>query len=70
MSTRIVLRSRSDGLYVSGALTWSSHIAQAETFPNAQAADDFARSHRLKQMEIIVHRETGADLHIPLDRLS
>jgi hypothetical protein len=67
VATRILLRSRKDGLFVSGALTWSPRLAQAELFPNALAAQQFARTHGLKQMEIIIMREKMTDLRIPLD---
>jgi hypothetical protein len=67
MATRILLRSREDGRFVSGDLTWSPQLAQAELFPNALSAEQFARDHGLKQMEIIVMREKMTDLRIPLD---
>jgi hypothetical protein len=68
MATRILLRSRADGRFVSGVLAWSSDSKHAHEFQNAQAADSFAREHSLRKMEIVVIRETGPQLRIPLDR--
>ena len=67
MVTRIFLRSREDGRFVSGDLTWSQQLAQAELFPNALSAEQFARTHKLKRMEIIIMREKMTDLRVPLD---
>jgi hypothetical protein len=67
MATRILLRSRQNGLFVSGALTWSPTSQQAHEFPSAHAADDFARENGLKRMEIVVLREKGLLLRISLD---
>lgn len=68
MATRILLRSRKDGLFVSGERTWSPRLAEAELFPNALSAEQFARAHKLKRMEIIIMREKMTDLRIPLDQ--
>ena len=67
MTIRIILRSPTDGLFVSGVITWSPHEAEAQVFPNAKAADEFVRSHRLKNMEIVVLRENVPQLRVPLD---
>lgn len=69
MVTRIILRSRVDGRFASGAFTWTPYSELAEEFPNALAANQFADSHVLKGMEIIVIREKLPDLRIPLDRI-
>ena len=66
MTTHFILRSRADGLFVCGAAAWSAFAAQAKAFPNAKAADEFVRSQRLKNMEIVVLRENAAQLRIPL----
>jgi hypothetical protein len=68
MAIRVLLRSRTDGLFVSGEATWSPHAAHAQTFPTAKSANAFAAAQQLKAMEIIVIRETGPELRIPLDR--
>lgn len=68
MATRILLRSRADGCFVAGILTWCPSADGAHEFPKAQFADDFARERALKKIEIIVIRDKGPPLHILLDR--
>jgi hypothetical protein len=68
MATRILLRSRPKALFVSGGLDWSAFAAHAEVFPNARAADEVVRSHGLKGMEIVVLRESGPPMRIPVGR--
>ncbi len=67
MAIRVLLRSRADGLFVSGAAGWSSHSAKARVFANARTAKEFATERELKDMEIIVIRDKGPELRIPLD---
>jgi hypothetical protein len=70
MTTRILLRSRPNASFVSGGLDWSPFAAHADVFPNARAANEFVRSHGLKGMEIVVLRESGPPLRVPVDRIS
>ena len=69
MTTRILLRSHPEALFVSGDLGWSPLTAQADVFPNARAADAFVRSHGLKGMEIVVLRKSGPPMRIPVNQI-
>ena len=70
MTTRIILHSRTEKLFISGAFNWSAFSAQAEAFSSARAAAEFARWHPLGTMELIVERANGPAWHIPRDRVS
>jgi hypothetical protein len=67
MAFRVLLRSRSNGLFVSGEAAWSPDAAHAQTFPTAKSANAFAAAQKLKGMELVVIRENGPELRIPLD---
>ena len=68
MAIRVLLRSRDDGLFVSGTAAWSPHPSRAKVFANARTAKEFATEQELKAMEIIVIRDKGPELRIPLNQ--
>jgi hypothetical protein len=67
MALRVLLRSRTDGSFVSGIGAWSPHSSKAQVFANATIAKAFVTEQQLKAMEIIVIRDNAPALRIPLD---
>ena len=66
LTTRIFLRSRDDGGFVTGAAAWSPCSTHAQVFANARAAAEFVSFHHLKNMELVVMRENLPQLRLPL----
>lgn len=67
MGIRVLLRSRADGRFVSGTGAWSPHMGQARVFASAKAANEFSSSQKLSGMELVIVRDKGPELRVPLD---
>ena len=64
--TRILIRSRINGRYVASTGEWSESSKAALAFGRAIDAEAFVRERNLQNMELMIIRDGGATVRIPV----